>query len=85
MKIFTEITLTFDNEKKAKIVFQSLEPDLKYETWDRARKDMRLISNKIKIEIDSTDLNSFRIMNNSIADKMEMILGISKLVNENKE
>ena len=64
-KIETEFTVEFDDDNEAKIVYNSILPEIEAETNQRSISSIDLNDDKIIIKIISQDIVSFRASINS--------------------
>jgi KEOPS complex subunit Pcc1 len=61
-----EITISFDKNQEAKVIYQSILLELNTSPDYRSKADISLKDNKLTISIEATDMTSFRASVNSI-------------------
>lgn len=77
--IHTEFVLEMDTPEEARIIFNSIKPEIDFEQNERSKTDIRLDSNEIFINIESRDVVSLRASINSYVRWINLSLKILKI------
>ena len=77
--INSDIVIDFDNEKQAKIVYESILLEFETAPDYRSSMDLKLDKNTIRITIDAEDATSFRASINSAIKWIKLSVEINEL------
>jgi KEOPS complex subunit Pcc1 len=74
-----EFEIEFENPWEAEVILKSLEPEIASAPSQRSSTNLKLVNNKLKMEIDAADVTSLRAAINSYLRWIRLSYDVIKL------
>ena len=74
-----EFEMEFENPWEAEVILKSLEPEIASAPSQRSSTNLKLVNNKLKMEIDAADVTSLRAAINSYLRWIRLSYDVIKL------